>query len=192
MIYAPGEKAYYKDGDPHLLAALIQKQLGEPLDGWAERVLFSKIGVKSLNWVRYKDGTTLGGYGIEATPRELAKIALLVSRKGIHVGDTIVSPAWINEMILPMEEQYGNHLGYYWWSDQTRNVHYMIGHGGQYAIIIPEKDLLVVITAFPNTQGKYQLLANDALELSDLVVNACNTSGKSNNEYFIFQKTGKN
>jgi hypothetical protein len=49
---------------------------------WANEVLFSKIGFSNYTWIRYKDGITFGGFGIETTPRELAKIALLVANKG--------------------------------------------------------------------------------------------------------------
>jgi len=41
----------------------------------------------------------------------------------------------------------------------------MDGHGEQYAFIVPSKELVVVMTAIPNTQGDYQIKENHALEV---------------------------
>jgi len=167
MHAQPGTSFYYKDGDPHLLSAIIQKQVGKPTDVWADEVLFSKIGFENYNWVRYKDGITHGGYGIETTPRELAKIALCVADSGRWKNEQIISANWINEMTTPkaVPDDYDYVMGYYWWIDPSNDISFMNGHGGQYAFIVPSKKLLVVMTAFPNTQGDYQIEADQALEV---------------------------
>ena len=85
----------------NLYLAIIQNATGKPTDLWADEVFFSKIGVRNYNWVRYKDGTTLGGFGIETTPRELGKIALCVANHGIYNNQQIVPAEWITEMTAP-------------------------------------------------------------------------------------------
>jgi len=50
----------------------------------------------------------------------------------------------------------------------------MWGHGGQFAFIVPEKDLVVVMTSIPNTQGDYQIQADEALPLVDMIIGTCN------------------
>ena len=91
MRNEPGTDFYYNDGDPQLVSAIIQHATGKPTDVWAEEVLFSKIGVTNYKWLRYKDGTTLGGFGIETTPRELGKIALCVANNGLYNDIQVVS-----------------------------------------------------------------------------------------------------
>jgi len=49
----------------------------------------------------------------------------------------------------------------------------MWGHGGQFAFIVPSKSLVVVMTSIPNTQGKYQILADEALPVVDQIIEAC-------------------
>jgi len=171
----PGVEFYYKDGDPHLLSAILQKKAGKPTDVWADEVLFSKIGFQNYNWVRYKDGITHGGYGIESTPRELAKIALCVADSGRWENEQIISADWISEMITPIATptDYKYSMGYYWWKDVENNISFMNGHGGQYAFIVPSNDLLVVMTAIPNTQGKYQIDAGEALEVVYEIMETC-------------------
>ena len=171
---APGDEFYYKDGDPHLFSAILQKTIGRPTDEWADDQLFSKIGIQNINWVRYRDGITLGGFGIETTPREMAKFGLLVQNKGTMNGNEVVSEAWISEMVSSqtyIDEEYD--MGFYWWIHKPTGYYYMAGHGGQYVIIDPSKDLMVVMTAFPNTQGKYQVQFEEALPLVQEISSVC-------------------
>ena len=167
MNTQPGSEFDYKDGDPHLLSAILQKVTDKPTDVWADEVLFSKIGMTNYNWVRYKDGITHGGYGMETTPRELAKIALCVADSGRWENEQIIPANWIKEMTTSQTPQteYEYIMGYYWWIDEANDISFMNGHGGQYAFIVPSKELVVVMTAIPNTQGDYQIEADQALEV---------------------------
>ena len=128
----------------------------------------------NYNWVRYKDGIALGGYGIETTPREMAKIALCVANGGMYNGKQVVSGTWIEEMTtqLVLLEDSDYSFGYYWWIDIERDVYFMWGHGGQFAFIIPSKKLVVVMTSIPNTQGDYQIQADEALPIVDRIISA--------------------
>ena len=159
---------------PILISALIQKVVDMPTDEWADKVLFSKIGLSNYNWIRYKDGVTFGGFGIETTPRELAKFALTVADDGNWRGQQVIDSNWILEMTSPQVEtgfDYG--FGYMWWLDATRNTYFMWGHGGQFAFIVPDQNLVVIMTSFPNTQGDYQINADEALPIVDEIIQAC-------------------
>lgn len=94
----PGTVFHYNEGDPQLVASIIQRASGMAADQWADDVLFSKAGVHNYNWVRYKDGTTLGGFSLETTPRELGKIALCVADSGRAGGQQVILESWIREM----------------------------------------------------------------------------------------------
>jgi len=170
----PGTDFWYNDGDPQLVASLIQETTGRATDEWADELLFSKLGMSNYNWVRYKDGTTLGGYGIEATPREMGKIALCVADSGRYQQQQVIPSQWISQMTSEQVEtgsDYG--FGYFWWLDPSRDIHFMWGHGGQFAFIIPAESLVVVMTSIPNTQGDYQIQADEALPIVDQIIDAC-------------------
>ena len=79
MHATPGAAYWYKNSDPHLLSAIIQERVGKTTCDWAQEVLFNKIGIRNLEWRTYKDGITLGGFGILTTPREMGKIGQLVA-----------------------------------------------------------------------------------------------------------------
>jgi CubicO group peptidase (beta-lactamase class C family) len=174
MRNEPGTDFYYNDGDPQLMSAILQRAASLPADAWADEVLFSRIGVDNYNWIRYKDGTSLGGFGIETTPREMAKIAMCVADSGIAGGQQIVSAGWIAEMTSPkIEVSDGYSFGYYWWVDTSRKIHFTWGHGGQFAFIVPDYQLIVVMSSIPNTQGDYQISAGEALPVVDEIIKAC-------------------
>ena len=170
----PGVDFHYNDGDPQLLSAMIQHQAGKPTDEWADDVLFSKIGFENYNWIRYRDGVRLGGFGIETTPRELAKLALCVADSGNYKGHQVIPEQWLEEMLkeqVVSDEDYS--FGYFWWIDTQREIPFMAGHGGQYAYIIPQKELVVIMTAIPNTQGDHQINFTDATPIIDRIISIC-------------------
>ena len=169
-----GTSFHYNDGNPHLMSAILQKVTGKPTDIWADEILFSKIEMTNYNWVRYKDGITLGGFGIETTPRELAKIALCVADGGRWKGQQVINTDWINAMLSAQVEleDLDFSFGYFWWIDSSRNIKFMWGHGGQFAFIVPDEKLLVVISSIPNTQGDYEIRAEEALPIVDRIIEA--------------------
>jgi len=174
MDSSPGTRYRYKDGDPHIISAIIQERTGRTMRDWAWDVLFSKIGISRLQWHTYKDGITLGGFGILTTPRELAKIGQLVLNGGMWGGEQIVSSAWVAEMtsskISENETQENNiTFGYLWWKDTGRDILMMRGHGGQFVFINKSKNLIVVITSEPNTQDDFELSLNQGLSIYDRI-----------------------
>ena len=150
--FSSGEKFYYNDGDPHIISAILQRRTGKTMKDWADEVLFSKIGFKKYEWAVYKDGITMGAFGISTTPREMSRIGHLVLNKGNWNGQQIVNSAWIEEMTsvkISSEKAnfHNNSFGYYWWVDENRGIVFMAGHGGQHVFVKPSKNLVIVTTA---------------------------------------------
>jgi CubicO group peptidase (beta-lactamase class C family) len=171
--YNQGAYFHYNDGDPQLLSAILQKVSGRPADAWADEVLFSKIRLTNYHWHHYKDGITLGAFGLLMPPRELAKIAQCVLDGGSWGPNQVVNTQWINDMTSVKVRSttdgktYG--FGYYWWIDEERGIYFMWGHGGQYAFVVPDTQLVVVITSEPNTQDEFQLGLEKALSIVDSI-----------------------
>jgi len=156
---SPGVNAQYKDCDPQLVSAIIQSLCGKTTAEWAKEELFDKLEIKNVRWDNYKDGITLGGFGILTTPRELAKFGQCVLDSGEWKKETIVSKEWIKQMTtVQIPDMYGYQFCYLWWRDKNRGMTFMWGHGGQYVCIIPSKNLVVVMTAEVNTQDDFQFI----------------------------------
>jgi CubicO group peptidase (beta-lactamase class C family) len=139
----------YSDGDPQIFSAIIQKTTGKPLDEYCDKKFFSKIGLTNYEWKRYSDGITLGAIGLMMPPRELAKIAQCVCDSGKLNNVQVIPKTWITEMLkirVPETQHQDIGFGYYWWISDQRNLFFMFGHGGQFAVVYPKKRLIIVIT----------------------------------------------
>jgi CubicO group peptidase (beta-lactamase class C family) len=156
------------------LSAVIQEQVGKTTRDWAKEVLFDKIGITKLEWRTYKDGITLGAFGILTTPREMGKIGQLVANDGMWNGEQIVSKSWIDEMtsakVPPVETQNIDiAFCYMWWRDIKRNVIFTWGHGGQFVLINKDKNLIIVITSERHPVGEFSLSVYDAFSIYDRI-----------------------
>ncbi|MEO1261747.1 MAG: serine hydrolase [Bacteroidota bacterium] len=159
MAFSPGEQFSYNSGQTHLVAASLQNSLNRPLEEWADEVLFSKIGFTKYTWLKY-DGYNFGGFGISTTPRELAKMAQLVLNNGKWNGEQIIDSTWIDKMITSQtvtEADSDYSFGYLWWVNEKENLYFMAGSGGQYACVVPDKNMLVVAMSEHDTDGDLEI-----------------------------------
>ena len=83
--------------------------------------------------------------------RDLARFALLYLHNGNWAGEQLVPAAWVQESTRSYSDAgYGRGYGYLWWTamglDFPEGTFYAQGSGGQYAFVIPNRDLVVVHT----------------------------------------------
>jgi len=162
----PGQEFFYNTGALALLSAVFRKATGRPLDEFARANLFEPLGITRVEWKRYQGDTDAGG-GMRLRPRDAAKIGQLVLAGGRWNGRQIVSKAWIDASMTPRIEATNPYFyGYLWWLGRSlqdgREVHWAaaLGRGGQSIRIVPELDLVVVVTA-----GYYQDYSRRAFQL---------------------------
>lgn len=167
----PGTEFWYNDGEPQVMSGIVQAATGIPMDEYAKTVFFDRIGMENYDWVRYSDGVTMGGFGILTTPRELAKIAQCVLDSGRVGSEQVIPMDWVIEMASPKTKVDDLHsFGYYWWSIPERGYIHMWGHGGQYAFIIPEKKMLVVMTSLSQVDDDVNVPFEKILDIVDRIV----------------------
>ena len=151
-----GQEFFYNTGALALVSAIIRKATGRPLDEFAREALFEPLGISAVAWERRKGDTDAGG-GLRLRSRDMAKIGHLVLAGGRWNGRQIVSREWIETSTAPKIKAADGHYGYLWWLGRTvfngREVQWVgaLGRGGQSIRIVPELDLVVVVTA-----GYYQ------------------------------------
>jgi CubicO group peptidase (beta-lactamase class C family) len=152
-----GQEFFYNTGALALVSAIIRKATGRPLDEFAREALFEPLGITAVEWERRKGDTDAGG-GLRLRSRDMAKIGQLVLAGGRWNGRQIVSREWIETSTAPkIKAADGQSYGYLWWLGRSvlngREVQWVgaLGRGGQSIRIVPELDLVVVVTA-----GYYQ------------------------------------
>ncbi|MHA1637839.1 MAG: hypothetical protein ACTSUB_07480 [Candidatus Thorarchaeota archaeon] len=78
----------------------------------------------------------------------MAKIGLLYLMEGIWNDSEIISSSWVNTAVgAQIEVDEGKSYGYQWWILPDYGAYYALGWGQQIILVIPEYDLVVVMTA---------------------------------------------
>ena len=172
LIKAPGQSWHYSSADSNLLMSVLSKVYSKDeyrALPWIK--LFNKLGIQSAHWDTDKQGIFNGCCSLYLTARDLARIGEFMLNEGVQIEQKLlpdnwieqyvkrISPSFLKEPIL-IQEQFTP--GFHWWvnrSSQHGNVRkpralihapedlYMaIGFGGQYLIIIPSLNIIMVRT----------------------------------------------
>jgi len=148
----PGKKWNYQCGNTLLLTDILEKATGKKVYDYAQEKLWIPLGsTNDALWGKdSSSGTTKSFCCFYATPRDFAKLGLLVLNKGKFNGKQIVSEEYINIITTPSKwlkyknknvDFYGLHV---WLVPQKKKIPYFSGMFGQYVFIIPEKNAVVV------------------------------------------------
>ena len=146
MTKAPGSRFEYCNGASFLLSAIIQETTGMTAQAFAEEYLFTPLGISDVAWPENPQGISIGWGGIEMRPRDMAKIGYLYLNEGRWDDEQIVPAEWVKastQKHIPATLQDG--YGYQWWIADD-GVYMALGYAGQYILVAPEKEMVVVFT----------------------------------------------
>jgi CubicO group peptidase (beta-lactamase class C family) len=149
MREAPGEQFNYCSGCSHLLSAVVQGQSGMATADFAEKVLFEPLGIQDYRWDTDAQGISIGGWGLQLAPREMAKLGYLYLHQGMWDGEQILPATWVQQATRQhvASDAPGRGYGYQWWTYPSLAAYMALGRGGQMIFVIPGLDLIVVTTA---------------------------------------------
>ncbi|MGG7605258.1 serine hydrolase domain-containing protein [Massilia sp. BKSP1R2A-1] len=152
---APGGTVFnYNGGATAVLADILARRTGIPLQDYAQQKLFAPLGITDWEWQKDVRMRPMAFAGLRLRPRDLATIGQLVLQRGQWQGRQVVPAQWIAESLKAhVETGDGLQYGYQWWSGTVealggRHRWYAgFGNGGQRLYIVPTLDLVVVSTA---------------------------------------------
>ena len=154
LVRPPGRVYNYNGGATALLAVILSKAAGQPIDLLAQRELFEPLGIGDVEWIRYADGTPVAASGLRMRPRDLLKLGQVVLDGGAWQGRQIVSRSWIEDSTAPHINGEGLFFyGYQWWLGRSlvnrEEVKWIsgVGYGGQRLYIVPSRGLVVLAMA---------------------------------------------
>lgn len=146
QIHPPGDYFDYSNQASFLLGAAVSEATGMPANAWADRILFTPLGIQNYRWDLLSGGELNAWGGLWMQGRDLARIGWMVARKGRWNEEQIVSRKWIEEATRPRVEgrDLNDEYGYQWWVS-SEGIPMAQGYGGQYLIVMPEENLVAVI-----------------------------------------------
>lgn len=150
-IVAPQGTFYaYNSGGSHIIGLMVAAAAGKPLEEYARDALFEPLGIAPAGWRRSPQGEVIGGYGLQITPQEMARLGYLYLRGGEWNGERLIATEYIEQSTSIQasgDPTGGTPYGYQWWvTDATGYAaYYALGYGGQYIYVVPALDLVVAV-----------------------------------------------
>ena len=154
MSEEPGTRFNYNSGASELLAHVFRRATGIDIEEYAARHLFAPLGIADWHWKRTPAGLVDTEGGLYLTSEDQAKLGYLFLHGGTWDGKAVVSPEWVRASVTPAvatgPSPAAPRYGLKWWlyrnpRDSTRFVWGGSGFGGQFPLVIPEDDMVVVV-----------------------------------------------
>ena len=155
---APGLQFRYSGGDVAIIAEIIARATKMPIDEFARKKLFEPLGVSEFEWIKDESGTPIAASGLRMLPRGMMRIGLMMLGDGQYEGRQIITTDWAQRSVEPhtvvdREPGCGTNYGYFWWLGPACPEiddpawYSAFGNGGQRIFVVPEYDLVIVVTA---------------------------------------------
>ncbi|HKU42674.1 MAG TPA: serine hydrolase [Polyangiales bacterium] len=167
----PGTEFYYRDVDPQLVGYALRERTQRSERELVEERIFDRLGIDDFYWESGSDGISLAAHGLHLRPRDLAKLGQLLLDRGTWNGERVVSEAWIDEATRRQatsetRDQNGKRYGYGYYFWILPDVGFAAwGHGGQFIVVAPAQQLVVVQVSLPDTDDLPGSHLNDVVEL---------------------------
>lgn len=102
----PGTYWEYSQSGPALLAETVQRAVGEDFQAFAQRELFTPLGILpgTWSWKRDAAGHTQGFFGVEMVPDDYARLGELMRRGGVWQGRRLLSRRYLREALTPVKQ----------------------------------------------------------------------------------------
>lgn len=151
--FKPGTHFLYNTAATYMQSAIVQKATGQTVLDYLKPRLFEPLGIDDPTWGTSPQGVTLGGYGLSLRTEEIARFGQLLLQKGMWRGRQLVPAEWVDAATRLQTSNGSNPAsdwdqgyGYQFW--RCRHGAYR-GDGafGQYCVVMPEQDAVLVITS---------------------------------------------
>jgi CubicO group peptidase (beta-lactamase class C family) len=148
MVAPPGSQFNYCSGCTHLLSAILEQTTGMNPRLFAEQNLFKPLGISKLTWETDSKGIPIGGWGLQLSSRDMAKLGYLFLHNGLWDGQQVVSAQWVQAATQKHTTTDGDlGYGYQWWTVPSLAGYAALGRYGQTIFVAPAENLVVVATA---------------------------------------------
>lgn len=147
--FKPGSKFEYSNEGVQLLEPVIRQASGMPTAEYAQKILFDRIGMGDTSLYAYGGSPWLYAE-MRTTPRDLARLGLLMKRGGVWGEDRIVSGDYVTQATRPSPQFPG--MGFLWWIlDESKTVRgfYASGYLNTDIYVFSDYDVVIVRTQAP-------------------------------------------
>jgi CubicO group peptidase (beta-lactamase class C family) len=191
LAWEPGTRWAYSNASSHLLSAIVANVSGQSTLAFARAKLFQPLGIRtdgafepvlsdhidaatveayersSVAWPVDPQGYHYGASDLRLPARDLAKFGFLYLNGGQWDGNQLIPADYVAAATSPIGSSPNLHNGYGWhWWVATEGDHRTFsarGRGGQFIYVVPDLDLVTVITTEPEGGSNPGRLITEAI-----------------------------
>jgi CubicO group peptidase (beta-lactamase class C family)/predicted glycoside hydrolase/deacetylase ChbG (UPF0249 family) len=176
MEHQPGDQFVYNSLATYMLSAILTKVTGDQLLDYLQPRLFRPLGIVEATWEESPQGIQIGGWGLKVKTEDMAKLGLFYLQKGKWNDKQLLAESWFDEATVAQvpslpagvkrenlkveakDSDWMQGYGYQLWRSR-HNSYRADGLNGQFILILPEKNAVIVTTAnIPNMQAELNLI----------------------------------
>ena len=175
VVHKPGEYYLYNSMGTYMLSAIVQQVTGEKLIDYLDTRLFQPLHIERPQWDESPQGISCGGWGLYLKTEDMAKMGQLFLQQGRWNGKQIVPAEWLKEMssfqvpsapsgtrfedlekagLTKDNNDWVQGYGYQMWICR-HNAFRADGFAGQYIIVLPDRDAVLVLTTSSSLYQPY-------------------------------------
>jgi CubicO group peptidase (beta-lactamase class C family) len=135
------------------LGPLLEHATRQSVPDFARQYLFAPLGITQVRWQFQPLGSAMTGGGLNLRSRDLLKLGQLYLNGGMWNGKRVVSADWVRRSITPhANAREDADYGYLWWlptfhaNGRDFRGFAMYGTGGNKVYVLPDEQLVVVVT----------------------------------------------
>jgi CubicO group peptidase (beta-lactamase class C family) len=168
----PGSYWSYEGGNTVLLGMVLEAATQKKISNYFEEKIWTKIGTASS---AYWNLDTENGFekpftGVYATAKDFGMLGQCILHHGKVNGQEIIDSAYLAQSFEPWTIQDGKNsvcdwYGLHWWMGEVDGVKFRSARGmrGQYIVIIPEKNMVVVRIGHQQSKERINQMPVDLL-----------------------------
>lgn len=154
----PGETFCYNQWATWTLAEVVRRATGQDVHALLRHRVLLPLGITESSWDADRAGRVLGFSGFHLAPESLAAFFQLLLAGGVHNGQQLLPAAWVagharlHTATVPAGTRapadtpdWGAGYGWQFWRN-ARGGYRGDGAYGQFGVVLPEHDLVVVLT----------------------------------------------
>lgn len=164
LIHEPGEVFNYSSGTTNIISAICDRAIksngfAESTEAFLQKRLLDPLGMTSATVQCDDQGTFIGSSFVFATARDFAKFGQLYLDDGVADGTRLLPEGWVSHartpVVSPVVDPHWYGAQWWLWDENCvpantgfdpSDINGFAAHGyeGQYTVVVPDRDLVVV------------------------------------------------